>query len=302
MTAGVRVAAHAPSPFFRRRRVVARVATSLAPALVAGVLVGCSTAGEASGESGPRQRPESTDVLRPEAGMPFDYQIGEGYTPPDGVRAVSRDREDEPAPGLYNVCYVNAFQTQPGALKWWQDTHPALLLRDGDGELIIDEGWDEVLLDTSTAALRTELAEIVGDWIDGCAESGFQAVEPDNLDSFERSRGRLTAEHNAAFATTLADRAHDDGLAIGQKNTTDLLDRHEAIGFDFAVAEECAQFDECDAYADAYDDRVFAVEYEGEGDVGFDESCSTWGDRISLVLRDLAVLPAGEKGHVFRTC
>ncbi|MEV7108401.1 endo alpha-1,4 polygalactosaminidase [Streptomyces atroolivaceus] len=297
------MAGRAHSPFFRHRRVVAAVATGLVSALGAGVLAGCSVGGGASGEAEPGQRrTKAADVLLPTAGMRFDYQIGEGYEPPDGVRAVSRDREDEPAPGLYNVCYVNAFQTQPGSLEWWQDTHPSLLLRDGDGELIIDEGWDEVLLDTSTAARRAQLAEIVGDWIDGCAESGFQAVEPDNLDSFERSKGKLTKEHNAAFAGTLASRAHSDGLAIGQKNTTDLLDRHAEIGFDFAVTEECAQFDECDAYADTYADRVFAIEYEGEGDVGFDESCSAWGDRISLVLRDLDVLPAGEEGHVFRTC
>ncbi|MFC4979821.1 endo alpha-1,4 polygalactosaminidase [Streptomyces atroolivaceus] len=297
------MAGRAHSPFFRHRRVVAAVATGLVSALGAGVLAGCSVGGGASGGAEPGQRrTKAADVLLPTAGMRFDYQIGEGYEPPDGVRAVSRDREDEPAPGLYNVCYVNAFQTQPGSLEWWQDTHPSLLLRDGDGELIIDEGWDEVLLDTSTAARRAQLAEIVGDWIDGCAESGFQAVEPDNLDSFERSKGKLTKEHNAAFAGTLASRAHSDGLAIGQKNTTDLLDRHAEIGFDFAVTEECAQFDECDAYADTYADRVFAIEYEGEGDVGFDESCSAWGDRISLVLRDLDVLPAGEKGHVFRTC
>jgi len=296
------VAVHALSLFFGRGRMGAAAATGLACALAAGALAGCAGAGGASGDAGTQQRKETAEVLLPAAGTEFDYQIGGGYAPPEGVRAVSRDRDDEPVPGLYNVCYVNAFQTQPGTLKWWQGTHPGLLLRDGDGELIIDEGWDEVLLDTSTAAHRAELAEIVGGWIDGCAESGFQAVEPDNLDSFERSQGKLTKEHNAALAKTLAARAHSGGLAIGQKNTTDLLDRHAAIGFDFAVTEECAQFDECDAYADAYDGRVFAVEYEGEGDVGFKESCSTWGDRVSLVLRDLEVLPAGEKGHVFRTC
>ncbi|MFE4689816.1 endo alpha-1,4 polygalactosaminidase [Streptomyces sp. NPDC056749] len=287
---------------FRRRRAVAGMATALASVLGAGLLTGCAGTGGDSGGDEPTRATSSADILLPTAGMPFDYQIGGGYTPPEGVRAISRDREDDPASGQYNVCYVNAFQTQPGALKWWQDTHPDLLLRDGDGEMIIDEGWDEVLLDTSTADRRTQLEEIVGEWIDGCAESGFQAVEPDNLDSFERSKGKLTQDDNAAFAQALAERAHGDGLAIGQKNTTDLLDRHEEIGFDFAVAEECAQFDECGDYADAYDDRVFAIEYEGEGDVGFDESCSSWGDRISLVLRDLDVLPAGEKGHVFRTC
>ncbi|WP_405689795.1 endo alpha-1,4 polygalactosaminidase [Streptomyces sp. NBC_01185] len=292
------MAGRAPSLSLHRRRVAA----GLASVLCTGVLTGCTVASGAPEDTGPGPGTRAADVLPPTAGMGFDYQIGGAYTPPDGVRAVSRDREDEPAAGLYNVCYVNAFQTQPGALEWWQDAHPDLLLRDEDGKPIIDEGWDEVLLDTSTPAKRTRLAEIVGEWIDGCEESGFQAVEPDNLDSFERSKGRLTAAHNAAFATALAERAHGDGLAIGQKNTTDLLDRHTAIGFDFAVAEECAQFDECGAYTEAYDDRVLAIEYEGEGDVSFDEACSRWGDRISLVLRDLDVLPAGEKEYVYRSC
>lgn len=254
----------APSLSLRRGRVTAGTATALACALGAALLVGCTTGSGAPEDAGPERRTQAADVLPPTPGMAFDYQIGGGYTPPDGVRAVSRDREDRPAAGLYNVCYVNAFQTQPGALEWWQDAHPGLLLRDGDGEPVIDEGWGEVLLDTSTPAKRKRLAQIVGEWIDGCAKSGFQAVEPDNLDSFERSQGRLTKAHNAAFATALAARAHSRGLAIGQKNTTDLLDRHAGIGFDFAVTEECAQFDECDAYAEAYDDRVFAVEYEGE--------------------------------------
>ncbi|MEU0134058.1 endo alpha-1,4 polygalactosaminidase [Streptomyces sp. NPDC006296] len=292
----------APSPLFRRRRPVAGPAAGLAALLGAVLLTGCAGDGGEPGGDEPTRGAKTADVSLPTAGMPFDYQIGGGYPLPAGVRAVSRDREDDPVPDRYNVCYVNAFQTQPGALTWWKDTHPDLLLRDGAGELVIDEGWDEVLLDTSTAGRRAQLREIVGTWIDGCAESGFQAVEPDNLDSFERSKGGLTQDDNAAFAHDLATRAHESGLAIGQKNTTDLLDRHEEIGFDFAVAEECAQFDECDAYADAYDGRVFAVEYEGEGEVGFEESCSRWGDRISLVLRDLDVLPAGEKGHVFRTC
>ncbi|MFE3517464.1 endo alpha-1,4 polygalactosaminidase, partial [Streptomyces sp. NPDC059166] len=199
-------------------------------------------------------------------------------------------------------CQVNAFQTQPGTLRWWQNTHPGLLLRDAGGRTVIDEGWDEVLLDTSTPRKRAELADVVGGWIDGCAESGFQAVEPDNLDSFERSEGRLTRSGNAALATVLAERAHAAGLAIGQKNTTQLLGQGAAIGFDFAVTEECARYDECGAYADTYDGRVFAVEYEGEGAGDFDDACSAWGDEVSLVQRDLAVLPEGRKGYIHRTC
>ncbi|NEE53500.1 endo alpha-1,4 polygalactosaminidase, partial [Streptomyces sp. SID8455] len=129
------------------------------------------------------------------------------------------------------------------AMDWWQKKNPDLLLRDSSGEPVNDEAWGEALLDTSTAAKRTRLANIVGGWIDGCAKSGFQAVEPDNLDSYERSGGRLTKAHNAAFAKLLATRAHAAGLAIGQKNTTDLLGQRKSIGFDFAVAEECGRYD-----------------------------------------------------------
>ncbi len=132
----------------------------------------------------------------------------------------------------------------------------------------------EALLDTSTATKRSRLAKIVGGWIDGCATSGFQAVEPDNLDSYERSDGLLTPEHNAAFAKLLADRAHAAGLAIGQKNTTDLLERRKEIGFDFAVVEECGRYDECGDFADAYDDRVFVVEY---ADRDFARACVSVG-------------------------
>ncbi len=110
--------------------------------------------------------------------------------------------------------------------------------------------------------------------MDGCATSGFQAVEPDNLDSYERSDGLLTPEHNAAFAKLLADRAHAAGLAIGQKNTTDLLERRKEIGFDFAVVEECGRYDECGDFADAYDDRVFVVEY---ADRDFARACASVG-------------------------
>jgi hypothetical protein len=229
----------------------------------------------------------------------FDYQIGGAYAPPAEVGAVSRDRGDRPAEGLYNVCYVNAFQTQPDALDRWQKDHPDLLLRDGEGELVVDEAWGEVLLDTSTAGKRTRLADIVGGWIDGCAKSGFQAVEPDNLDSFERSDGLLTSAHNAAFAKLLADRAHSAGLAVGQKNTTDLLEQRAEIGFDFAVAEECGRYDECADYASAYGDRVFVVEYT-DGD--FTKACSAVGAKVSVVRRDLDVRPAGRPGYVFRTC
>ncbi len=238
-------------------------------------------------------------VRPPTANAPFDYQLGGAYPPPAGVRAVSRDRTAEPAPGLYNICYVNAFQAQPDATGLWKDRHPELLLRDGDGKPVIDKDWDEPLLDISTGAKRRALMDIVGPWIDGCAQAGFDAVEPDNLDSYERSGGRLTAGHAAAFARLLARRAHRQHLAVAQKNTTGLLPQRRRIGFDFAVVEECARYQECTEFAEAYADRVFVIEYEPRD---FTAACRAWGQNLSLSLRDRDVRPAGAEGHVAERC
>ncbi|WP_239091725.1 endo alpha-1,4 polygalactosaminidase [Streptomyces sp. SID14478] len=249
-----------------------------------------------SGAAAPERPPH---VVRPTADADFDYQIGGPYRPPSGVRAVARDRGAAPARGLYNICYVNAFQAQPDALDWWRANHPDLLLRDAHDRLVIDEDWDEALLDLSTAAKRARLAKIVGAWFDGCADAGYQAVEPDNLDSYTRSQGLLTSSDAVAFAKLLAGRAHAAGLAVGQKNTAELLSRHAATGFDFAVAEECARYDECGQYASAYDDRVFVIEYRA---ADFARACRAWGARLSIVLRDLDVRPAGAKGYVRKAC
>ncbi|ROV67306.1 endo alpha-1,4 polygalactosaminidase [Streptomyces globisporus] len=279
-------------PPLRRKRVLAALAGGIAVAAGAGLLLSHASATDSPAKAAPK-------VVPPTANAVFDYQIGGPYTPPAGVEAVSRDRGARPADGLYNVCYVNAFQTQPDALDRWEEDDPDLLLRNADGGLIEDEDWGEALLDTSTGDKRTRLAKIVGEWIDGCAESGFQAVEPDNLDSYERSDGLLTRADNAAFAKLLADRAHAAGLAIGQKNTTDLLGQRREIGFDFAVAEECGRYDECADYAAAYEDKVFVVEYTADD---FKEACSSVGATVSVVRRDLDVVPAGRPGYVFRAC
>ncbi|MYU56667.1 MULTISPECIES: endo alpha-1,4 polygalactosaminidase [Streptomyces] len=285
------------TPLFRRRGI----RHALLAAVLALLLTSCSTNAPAGDRRDAAPAHTGAGPIRPPAAhAPFDYQLGGAYPPPDGVRALSRDRSADPAPGLYNICYVNAFQTQPGdAVDWWRAHHPGLLLRDARGGLVIDEDWDEPLLDISTPGTREALLDIVGPWIDGCAKAGFDAVEPDNLDSYERSDGRLTADDAAAFATLLARRAHDRGLAIAQKNTTALLDRRRHIGFDFAVVEECARYRECPAFADAYDGKVFDIEYTAKD---FDGACRRWGERLSLTLRDRDVRPAAEPGHVSRRC
>jgi len=230
-----------------------------------------------------------------------DYQLGGGYPPPDGVGGVVRDVTDVPEPGMWSACYVNGFQTQPGEREQWLAEHPDLVLRDDAGVPVVDEGWpDELLLDTSTAARRAGIAEVVGAQVRVCATRGFDAVELDNLDSWTRSGGRLDEDGAVDLAARLVAVAHDAGLVAGQKNTPDLGSRgRDEAGFDFAVSEECAQYDECAAYTDVYGAAVLDVEYTAEG---FAAACADPDRPASTVLRDRDLTEPGDPAHVFRTC
>ena len=258
-------------------------------------VAGCGSGGDGTTASKAKPLPTPTAVRLPPLHAGFDYQIGGAYPPPSGVRIISRDRASSPAPGLYNICYVNAFQVQPDERgKWPAD----LLLRDAQGKLVVDRDWDEVLLDIGTPAKRERVAARINEWIDGCAAKGYDAIEPDNYDSYTRSRHRLTAADATAFITLLSAHAHSRHLAIAQKNTLELAGQRSRTGLDFAVAEECAEWDECGEYAKAFHDRVLVIEYT---DSGLRKARSGFGDRLSIVRRDVDVSTPGSEDYVRRT-
>lgn len=265
-------------------------AWTAALALLAVLLGGCA-ATNAGGE-----------VTPPPSGTGFDYQLGGPYDPPSGASIVVRDRTAAPAGAGYDVCYVNGFQTQPDASEDFARDHGDLLIQ-VDGEPLIDPGWpDEFLFDTSTAQNRGQLAAIVGEWIDGCQEAGFDAVEIDNLDSFLRSDGATTAADNLALAEEYARLAHRAGLAIAQKNTPQFAEQLREAGYDFAVAESCRQFDECAAYTDVYP-TVLDIEYTDEiGADGFADACQDADRPVSMILRDPQLVTPDDPAYRYETC
>lgn len=236
----------------------------------------------------------------PPAGAQPDYQLGGAYDPAPEVAIVGRDRGAEPAEGVYSVCYVNGFQTQPGEFDLWDED----LLLQRDGVPVFDPDWpDEALVDTSTVERRERIAALVTPWIDGCADAGFDAVEFDNLDSYTRSDGALTLDGNLALATMLVDAAHDAGLAAGQKNAAeDAAVLHDEAGFDFAVTEECAAYEECSAYTDVYGEAVIDIEYTDELPRSFAEMCADDESPASMVLRDRELVTPRDDGYAFETC
>ena len=154
---------------------------------------------------------------------------------------------------------------------------------------------------------------ILSPWIKGCADDGYNAIEPDNLDvsslapwsatrhshsfqTYTRSDGLLTQDENIALATLIVSYAHSVGLAVAQKNTAELGDIGKSeVGFDFAVAEECqansdSGYDECAIYGAAYGNEWLEVEYES---AAFTAACAARNTSISIDLRNRDVTPKG---------
>ena len=257
-----------------------RVATlGLLPGLLLGLIVGVLTAPLAAATA-------AGDVTPPPADTDWDYQLGGDRSVPDRVGIVVRDRTSDPLAGRYNVCYVNGFQTQPNANRFWRK-HWRLVLKK-DGRPVVDGAWGEWLLDISTPVRRKALGRVIGRWTAGCAEEGYDAVEFDNLDSFTRSAGLLTRKDARRFASRLVRRAHAEGLAAAQKNRA----RWDGtvVGYDFAIAEQCAQWRECGDYVDVYGSSVLAVEYRKRP---FRRACRRWSDQLAVVRRDLALASDG---------
>ncbi|TXL83891.1 hypothetical protein EW053_36205 [Streptomyces sp. IB2014 016-6] len=278
------------TPHRRNRR---RAALAVTAVMAAAAAIAVSTLSSA----------ETTAITLPPARAGLDYQLGGAYPLPNGVQVVSRDWKASPADGVYNICYINAFQTQesgevPDGIEDWDED---LLLNDG-GDVVIDPDWDEAILDITTAAKRQRIAERITAHVDVCASKGFQAVELDNFDTFTRDvvKNKITPPDAEAYIRTLSTYAHGKGLAVGQKNTVELAPRHTANGLDFAIAEQCGEpeINECGDYIDAFGDHAVFIEYT---DAGLRNACA-YKERASIVRRDEGVSPIGDASYVRKTC
>ncbi len=273
--------------------------------------VGPASTGAAS-SAAPMATPTATGSLAPtptRAPKDFptsggvDYQLGGSYPPPAGTTIVARDSTDRPAAGVYSICYLNGFQTQPQDAAWWLSKHPALVLTTAAGP-VRDADWpDEYLLNTATPSARSAIATIESEWIADCATAGFDAVEFDNLDTYSRSAGAISEADNLALATLLVQAAHDNGLLAGQKNSAEFGARgRDVAGFDFAVAEECQRYEECDAYTSVFGDRVIDIEYFDDLGGTLDQVCSDPTLPPMMVFRDRDLVARGDPDYRIEVC
>jgi len=121
------------------------------------------------------------------------------------------------------------------------------------------DGWDELWLDIRSTAVL----DVMKKRLDLAQSKGCDGVEPDNVDGYANSTGfALSSADQLAYNKALAAEAHKRGLSVGLKNNLDQVQQLEPY-FDFAVNEECVQYNECDvlsAFINA-GKAVFHVEY-----------------------------------------
>lgn len=104
-----------------------------------------------------------------------------------------------------------------------------------------DEKWLDIRSNNVTSIMKSRL--------DLAASKGCDGVEPDNMDGYANDSGfPLTAQDQLIFNRFIANEAHQRGLAVGLKNDLDQIPELVQY-YDFAVNEQCFEFDECNALA-----------------------------------------------------
>lgn len=234
-------------------------------------------------------RAQNQEIWQPAPGTTWQIQFGQDEIDLDrNVEVYDLDGFDTSAGtvaalharGARVLCYINA--------GVWEDWRPDA---DRYPESIIGNPWEEWegerFLDIRQL---DQLAPVLEARFDMCAEKGFDAIEPDNIDTFQNGEDitgfDLAEADQIRFNRWLADQAHARGLAIGQKNIPDLTATLEP-DFDFAVTEDCFVDGWCDEVS-AYPENekaVFAIEYTDTG-ADLDVICPEAADlRFSVILK-----------------
>jgi len=178
------------------------------------------------------------------------YDIDLFDTPQETIDALH-------AQGRKVICYFSA-----GSYEEWRDDAadfpPSAL-----GNTL--DGWPgEWWLDVRDPQLQP----IMSARLDLAQSRGCDGVDPDNVDGYTNDTGfPLTAEDQLAYNLFLATAAHARGLAIGLKNDLDQIET--LVGnFDFALNEQCHQYNECDMLSPFVQagKPVFNVEYASRYD------------------------------------
>lgn len=173
------------------------------------------------------------------------------------------------ARGAKAICYIDAGSIEDFRPDYQQfvDFHKkngnSLLGKPFSAEFP-NERWANINNDKGQ---RDFLLKMMAARVDKCVQAGFDGVEFDVVNAHEEGKSvtgwTVSPATQLVYNRALAGLAHDRGLSVALKN--DLSQAEELVSsFDYAVNEECFQFDECpelSVFVKA-GKPVFHVEYE----------------------------------------
>jgi hypothetical protein len=147
------------------------------------------------------------------------------------------------SPGKHVICYIDIGTYEPGRPDSKQ--FPAGLLGNGV------QGWPgERWLDVRPSGpFYATLKSIMTSRFQMCAAKHFDAVEPDNIDSFDGNDPGFptSASDQATYNEWVAGEVHRLGMAVLQKNDPAQAGQLEPY-FDGVLDEQCNEYSECSAF------------------------------------------------------
>lgn len=219
-------------------------------------------------------------------GSYLEHPSGVRIDVPAGPLAGTIDELHARTPRAIVICYVDtgAYEHYRPDASAFPGYHADIAdIPDGsapeDGSVIgWNTGWDEERWLDIREGSRDAFAPIVWARLDLAVRLGCDGVEPDQNNPLDNGPGfDITLDDQISWYQAVAAAAHDRGLSVGMKNGHDQPGAVDALvdAFDWALPEECAEYDECDTLQPfiAADKAVFAVDYMGSVDP--DAACST---------------------------
>jgi hypothetical protein len=217
----------------------------------------------------------------------LEYERGEPIEVPAGPLAGAVEMLHGRTPPAIVICYLDT-----GA---WEDYRPDASRFPGaaasppdrpdppaEGSVIgWSTGWEgERWLDIRSAS-RDLFAPLIWARLDLARRIGCDAVEPDQNNPLDNDPGfPIEVEDQLSWYEEVAAQAHSRRLSVGMKNGHDVDGASARLveSFDWALPEECAEFDECALLAPflAAHKAVFAVDYvpSDKGGIEPDVACA----------------------------
>lgn len=251
---------------------------------------------------------DAASIWSPTSSEPvhFHWQLSTTFSAPadivtsDGLVVYDIDGQENDAatvaalhalgPNVKVVCYVDVGTWENFRPDEAQFPSSVLGNQNGwPGERWLDVRQQSILLPLMKARFQS--------W---CIDKGFDAVEPDNLDAWENNPGfPITEAENISYDLAIAAMGHAMGLSMGLKNLPENAPSIEP-DFDWALDEQCFQYDECSYFETSFIPKgkaVFDVEYDQAPDCS-----SATAAHLNAQKRDLNLVAPGQSAYVYSPC